>query len=103
PVTSHGAFAGVAGADLDLGTIGTMLASLDIGGEGYAFLVEQSGRILVHPDKSKVLHGLAESLPAADVQLNGSAVLGSDPSVIFGLFPIAGLPGANWYVGIALN
>ena len=101
PVMSHGAFAGVAGADLALGTIGTMLASLDVGGKGYAFLVEENGRILVHPDKDRILHGLAETLPG--VQLHGSAVLGSDDGTIFGLFPIAGLPGAKWYVGIALN
>ncbi len=103
PVTSHGSFAGVAGADLDLGTIASMLAGLDMGGKGYAFLVEENGRVLVHPDKARILHGLAEALPAAAVQLNGSAVMGGDASTIFGLFPIAGLPGAKWYVGIALD
>src|SRR5579863_3702511 len=103
PVMSHGTFTGVAGADLDLGTIGTMLSSLDIGGRGYAFLIEESGRILVHPDKAKVLHNLAETMPGAAVHLDGSAVLGSDDNVIYGMFPIAGLPGAKWYVGIALD
>ena len=103
PVMSNGAFAGVAGADLDLGTIGSMLAGLDIGGKGYAFLVEENGRILVHPDKTRILHGLAEVLPAAAMRLNGSAAMGGDAGTIFGLFPIAGLPGAKWYVGIALN
>ena len=103
PVISHGTIEGVAGADLELGTIGTMLANLDTGGEGYAFLAEENGRILVHPDKTKILHGLAEVLPAAAVHLSGNAVLGSDSRTIFGLFPIAGLPGAKWYVGIALN
>jgi methyl-accepting chemotaxis protein len=101
PVMRSGAFAGVAGADLELGTIGKMLASLDVGGDGYAFMVEDNGRILVHPDKDRILHSLADILPG--VQLNGNAVLGSNDSTIFGLFPIAGLPGANWYVGIALN
>lgn len=95
PVMIRGAFAGVAGADLDLGTIGTMLAGLDTGGEGYAFLVEENGRVLVHPDKARVLHSLAEALPAAAMRLSGSAVLGSDASTIFGLFPIAGLPGTS--------
>ncbi len=103
PVTSRGAFAGVAGADLDLGAIGSMLAGLDVGGEGYAFLVEENGRVLVHPDKTRILHGLAEALPAAARRLNGSAVTGDHSGTIFGLFPIAGLPGSNWYVGIALN
>jgi methyl-accepting chemotaxis protein len=101
PVLNHSVFAGVAGADLALGTIATMLGSLDVGGNGYAFLVEENGRILVHPDKDRMLHGLAETLPG--VQLHGSAVLGSDDSSIFGLFPIGGLPGAKWYVGIVLN
>jgi methyl-accepting chemotaxis protein len=103
PVMNHGVFAGVAGADLDLGTIGTMLASLDIGGKGYAFLVEENGRVLVHPDKTRILHSLAEALPAAAMQLGGKAVLGGDSSTIFGLFPIAGLPGGKWYVSIALD
>jgi methyl-accepting chemotaxis protein len=103
PVVSQGALAGVAGADLALGAIGTMLASLDVGGEGYAFLIEASGRILVHPDKTKILHKLTEVLPAAAAALTGSAVLGNDDHTIYGLFPIIGLPGAKWYVGIALD
>ena len=103
PVTSHGTFMGVAGADLDLGTIATMLAGLDIGGDGHAFLIEENGKVLVHPDKARIMHGLADVLPAAAVQLSGHAVVGSDGHTIFGLFPIAGLPGTNWYVGIALS
>ena len=103
PVVSHGGFAGVAGADLELGAIGTMLANLDVGGEGYAFLIEESGRILVHPDKARILHSLTEVLPATAVRLTGSAVLGSDDHTIYGLFPITGLPSAKWYVGIALD
>ena len=55
-------------------------------------------------DKARIMHGLAEVLPAAAVPPGGGAVLGSDDTTAFGLFPIAGLPGARkWYVGIALN
>ena len=103
PVGSHGDLSGVAGADLDLGTIRDMLAGLDVGGRGYAFLVEAGGRVLVHPDRSLVLHDLREALPAAAGRLTGQAVLGSDTHSLFGLFPIAGLPGAKWYVGIVLD
>ncbi len=103
PVVSHDAFAGVAGADLGLGAIATMLANLDVGGKGYAFLIEESGRILVHPDQARILHNLTEVFPAAAARLSGNAVLGSDEHTIYGLFPITGLPGAKWYVGIALD
>ncbi len=103
PVVSHDAFAGVAGADLGLGAISTMLANLDVGGEGYAFLIEESGRILVNPDQARIPHNLTEVFPAAAARLSGNAVLGSDEHTIYGLFPITGLPGAKWYVGIALD
>jgi len=102
-VASQNGVAGVAGADLDLGTIRDVLASLDLGGRGYAFLVEASGRVLVHPDPRRVLHDLRDALPAAAGQLTGQAVLGGDSNSLFGLFPIAGLPGAKWYVGIVLD
>ncbi len=76
---------------------------LDVGGKGYAFLVEESGQILVHPDKARILHSLTEVLPAAAGRLSGKAVLGSDDQTIYGLFPITALPNAKWYVGIALD
>ena len=103
PVAGQGRLSGVAGADLDLGTIRDMIAGLDLGGRGYAFLVEASGRVLVHPDASRVLHDLRETLPAAAGRLAGQVALGDDAHSLFGLFPIAGLPGANWYVGIVLD
>ena len=51
------------GGDLKLETIDTILDSLDLGGLGYAFLVDDNGTVLVHSDREQVLKGLGDLFP----------------------------------------
>lgn len=50
PIRINGRIVGVAGVDLDLESLVKNLHSLKPGGEGTAYMVNQKGRILAHPD-----------------------------------------------------
>jgi methyl-accepting chemotaxis protein len=91
PVVGGAETLGVVGADLFLDTINELLVSLELGGQGYAFLVDADGTILVHPDQQKVM----QKLEAA----GGS----EDTASMISLFPIDGLSSVKWSVGIALD
>jgi adenylate cyclase len=51
--------AGVAIADINLKLIWDVIAAIKIGETGYAFVVDGSGRLIAHPDLSRVLRGNA--------------------------------------------
>src|SRR5690606_14967765 len=55
PISTGGVLQGVVGGDLKLQTVDDILNSFDIGGMGYAFLVDDKGSVLVHPDRNLVL------------------------------------------------
>ncbi|MBA1272964.1 methyl-accepting chemotaxis protein [Stutzerimonas azotifigens] len=105
PVRQQNAFAGVAGADIDLGSISATINALDFGGHGHAFIVSADGKILVHPDSKLQLKTLAEAYPNAtprivdglqEFQVGGKAQLISFTQV-------TGVPSADWYVGLVLD
>ena len=50
PVMRNGQLVGVAAGDMKLQTITAILNSLKFDGDGYAFLVSDAGKILLHPD-----------------------------------------------------
>jgi adenylate cyclase len=55
------AAAGVAVADVNLKLIWDVIAAIKIGDTGYAIVVDDSGRLIAHPDISLVLRGSAAS------------------------------------------
>jgi adenylate cyclase len=71
---------GVAIADINLALIWDVIAAIKIGHTGRAFVVDDSGRLIAHPDISRVLRGDAGSadfnrLKSAIAAAKGSAVL----------------------------
>lgn len=105
PVREQNAFVGVAGADIDLGSVSAIINSLNFGGHGHAFIVSADGKILVHPDSKLQLKSLGEAYPDAtpriaaglqEFQFGGKAQLISFTQV-------AGVPSADWYVGLVLE
>ncbi len=73
---------------------------------GYAFLVDDQGSVLVHPDKSLVLKKLADLYPGSTPRLesdlqNAVAVDGNARIVTF--LPVQGLAGVRWYVGLSVD
>jgi methyl-accepting chemotaxis protein len=97
--------AGVVGGDLSLKTLVQIINSLSFHGIGYAFLVSQDGKILVHPDHNLAMKNLSELFPnntpsisnkLSEVELNGETRL-----VTFS--PVQGLPSVKWYVGLSID
>ena len=105
-VRRNGALAGVVGGDLKLETIDNILNSLDLGGLGYAFLVDDKGTVLVHSDREQVLKGLGELFPGGKPMLSTAlqdvqAANGAARMVTF--IPVQGLQGVRWYVGLSVD
>ena len=96
---------GVVGGDLALDGLTEIINSLNFGGMGYAFLVNDQGKILVHPDKNLVMKSLSDLFPQntprltkdlSEVQINGQTRL-------LTFAPVKGLPSANWYIGLSVE
>jgi methyl-accepting chemotaxis protein len=98
PVAGTEGLAGVAGADLDLSRVTDFLGGMALDGNGYAFLMDADGTVLVYPDASKVLKKLD---PAVDPTRTDQ--LSADGDAMTSFFPIKGLPSAQWYVGITMD
>lgn len=105
PIVREGRLTGVAGSDFSLKTLVSMIQSIDAGSGGYAFLVNKSGHILVHPNAKLVTKSLVDVFPAAtpkivndimETEANGKPMLVS-------FVPVAGLPTVEWYVGFAVD
>ncbi|WP_153773160.1 methyl-accepting chemotaxis protein [Pseudomonas sp. MNR3A] len=104
-VSSDVGVVGVVGGDLALDGLVQIINSLNFGGMGYAFLVNDQGKILVHPDNALVMKSLSEAFPQntpklsrelTEVQVDGQARL-------LTFTPIQGLPSANWYIGLSVD
>ena len=50
-----GRFLGAGGVDVGVENLDHFMASLDVFKTGYAFIVDENGRFLYHPDKALVL------------------------------------------------
>ncbi|NER60359.1 methyl-accepting chemotaxis protein [Pseudomonas sp. MAFF212428] len=96
---------GVVGGDMDLDGLVKIINSLNFGGMGYAFLVNDQGKILVHPDKELVMKSLSDLYPQntprltkemSEIQINGQ-------TRILSFAPVKGLPSANWYIGLSID
>ncbi len=96
---------GVVGGDLGLQALVDIINALSFDGMGYAFLVSGDGKVLVHPDKTKVMKTLAEIYPQntpsltkglSEAELDGQAR-------ILSFSPVPGLPSVTWYVGVSVE
>ena len=79
-VAGNLASAGIAVADINLKLIWDVIAAIKIGDTGHALVVDDSGRLIAHPDISRVLRGGAGSgdfsrLRSVVDAANGSAVV----------------------------
>ena len=96
---------GVVGGDLALDGLVAIINALDFGGMGYAFLVNDQGKVLVHPDQALVMKSLADLFPQNTPTLSNALtqvqVNGQDRLLTF--TPIKGLPSANWYIGLSVD
>ncbi|RMT65529.1 Methyl-accepting chemotaxis protein [Pseudomonas coronafaciens pv. atropurpurea] len=105
PVKSAAGVTGVVGGDLSLEILVEMISSLKLHNDGYAFLVDSTGRILVHPDTSLVMKTLAEVYPTHTPELSEeiSESERAGKTQILTFAHVDGLPSVNWYVGVAMD
>jgi methyl-accepting chemotaxis protein len=96
---------GVVGGDLALDGLVEIINSLNFGGMGYAFLVNDQGKILVHPDKDLVMKSLSDLFPQHTPTLSGelTEVQAQGQTRLLTFTPIKGLPSANWYIGLSVD
>ncbi|OHC29366.1 MAG: chemotaxis protein [Pseudomonadales bacterium RIFCSPLOWO2_12_59_9] len=97
--------AGVVGGDLSLKTLVQIINSLNFNGIGYAFLVSDDGKILVHPDNSLVMKNLSELYPTNTPVLSNklSEVEQNGETRLITFSPVKGLPSVTWHVGLSID
>ena len=105
PAQAGGQALGVVGGDLSLKVLVDIINALDFNGMGYAFLASGDGKILVHPDSSKVMKSLGELFPghAPSLDANYAEVDLDGQTRILSFSRVQGLPSVTWYVGISLD
>jgi methyl-accepting chemotaxis protein len=101
----EGQLLGVAGGDLSLERVVKIINALDFGGMGYAFLVSDDGKVLVHPDTKLVMKTLADLYPGNTPPISGALsevqVDGKPRLVTFA--KVQGLPSVKWSIGISVD
>lgn len=105
PVVREGRLTGVAAGAVSLDHINAMLDAANPGADGYAFLVNDQGRILLHPNGERVFKSLAEAYPVHTPTLApGLQEISEDGQTrLLALTPISGLPGARWHVALVID
>lgn len=105
PVKREGKLAGFAASDFALTSLVAMIKEIDAGPNGYAFLVNKEGRILIHPDAAMVSKTLADLFPTAvptiTADVSRTQLNGVDKVTSF--VPVRGLPSVDWYLGIVVD
>ncbi|KGU82267.1 methyl-accepting chemotaxis protein [Pseudomonas mediterranea] len=105
PIKINGKAAGVFGASLSLEKLASIVNSVDLNGIGYAFLVSDDGKILVHPDSALVTKTLAQAFPegAPGINDNLNEVQENGSTRIVTFTPINGLPSLHWSIGLSVD
>ena len=105
PVKRDGKLIGVAGGDLHLTTIRERIARLDLGGIGYAFLVDDKGTVLIHPNAKNNLKPMTEVFPndTPSIAEGTQGLENGSGKEMFVFFAVPGLPSAKWYLGFAIQ
>lgn len=105
PVQDGSSLKGVVGGDIEITILGDIVRNLDLGGIGYAFLVNGEGTILIHPDKDYTLTPLAEAFPenTPSASQGLDTIESSSGDRIFVFFPVEGLPTVKWSLGFAID
>jgi adenylate cyclase len=102
-VAGNRAAAGIVIADINLKLIQDVISAIKIGDAGYALVIDDSGRLIAHPDLSQVLRGNAASegfgsLMKAISAANGAAVVAGDADGKAVIAASAETTGVDWTV-----
>ncbi|AFL99691.1 methyl-accepting chemotaxis protein [Desulfitobacterium dehalogenans ATCC 51507] len=91
---------GVVGVDIALDTLSALVGDMKIGRQGYIFLLDQSGKVMTHPDTTLIGEEVpVEKLRAAVAQEHGIVDYTYDGEEKFGIF--ATYPKTQWkFIGV---
>jgi len=106
PITASGSFAGVLSSDIMLDDVIRKVLDVKVGSSGYAFVIDKTGTILIHPNKELVLKKKFQEVASGISDL--SAKLAAAPSGGFEysvdgadrIASYARIPAADWYLCI---
>ncbi|WP_324741202.1 methyl-accepting chemotaxis protein [Pseudomonas veronii] len=105
PIKKNGALTGVAGGNLALDSMAKTISSVTLPGKGFAFLIDNEGQILIHPDQKIIMKHLSDAYTTpptitsdliSEVEYNGR-------KQIISFSHVNGLPSVNWYIGLAVD
>ncbi|GAB2597158.1 methyl-accepting chemotaxis protein [Nitrincola alkalisediminis] len=101
-----GQFKGAFGGDLSLRTVSDAVNTLNFNGTGYAYLVNEAGKIISHPDTDlngkNITEFIAGNLPQLSTELTRVSLKdGSHAYITF--TPLPNLYGAKWFIGVVLD
>jgi len=101
PVYRGGALYGVTGTDFKIDTIVDLLAAAHGERISYAFLTDEQGTILVHPDAKLVGQNISRLFGERKLALDRTirTVRAGTKLQLVSFTPIPGLPSVHWYVG----
>ena len=103
-VAGNRSAAGVAVAEINLKLIWDVISAIRVGRTGEAFVLDQPGRLVAHPDISLVLRAdetaarPLKALRAAILARSGQAVIGEDTAGKTVVAAMARIPNADWSV-----
>ncbi|WP_210668211.1 methyl-accepting chemotaxis protein McpA [Pseudomonas protegens] len=101
----NGELMGVVGGDVTLDTLVEIINSVDFGGIGHAFLADANGQVIVSPDKDQVMKNLKDIYPGSNLRVAAGMqdVILNGQDRIISFAPVAGLPSAQWYIGLSID
>lgn len=98
-------FIGAFGGDLSLKAVSDAINTVDLGGAGYAFILNKQGQIITHPE-GKFNDKHMSALFGSEVPKLSSSIelfhLNENP-VYVTFTPLSGLNSVDWYVGIVVD
>jgi len=104
PIFIDGQFSGVAGGDIDMGTMTEIVNAIDFLGYGYAFIVNKDAKILSHPDKKYNDKSITEIF-GEKLALKSDFVehdINSEANLV-SFIEITGIKNVTWYLAVVID
>ena len=105
PMKRDGRLVGVTAANISPDALEKMISAVDVGTQGFAFLVNRNGQILIHSDARFLTKTLNDLFPISTPNIKASMVETEHDGkpMLVSFVPVKGLPSVDWYLGIAVD
>ncbi|WP_224981581.1 methyl-accepting chemotaxis protein [Geomonas agri] len=109
PITAGGSFTGVLSSDIMLDDVVKQVLNVKVGSTGYAFIMDKSGKILVHPKKELVLKKKFQEVTSGLDDLGAKLAAAPAGSFEYQMGDVAKIasyariPAADWYICVTAD